>query len=54
MTFPFSIEIFTKRDAWDVIPSYATVVRLSNQALVALSVAKVSVERLFSAMRLLL
>ena len=54
MTFPLSVEIFTKRDPWDVIPSYPTAVRLSNLALSALPMTQVSVERLFSAMRLLL
>ena len=40
-------------DAWDVIPSYPTADRLSNQALAALPVTEVSVER-FSAMKLFL
>ena len=54
MTFTLPVEIFTRRDAWDVIPSYPSAVRLSNQALAALPVTQISVERLFSAMRLLL
>ena len=54
MTSPLSVDIFTKRDAWDVIPFYPTAVRLFNQALAALPVTQVSIERLFSAMRLLL
>ena len=49
---PRSVEIFTKRNAWDVIPSYPTAERrICNHAL---PVTQVSVERLFSAMRLLL
>ena len=40
-------------DAWDVIPSYDTEVRLSSQTLAAFSVTKVSVERLFFAMMIL-
>ena len=48
--FPLSVEIC----ACDVIPSYPTVVRLCNQAFPALPVTQVSVERIFSAMRLLL
>ena len=54
ITFPLSVEIFTKKDAWDVIPSYPTAVRLSNQAIAALPSTLVSVERLFFSMRLLL
>ena len=54
MTFPFSIEIFAKRDVLDVIPSYPTTVRPCSLALAALPVTRASVERLFSAMRLLL
>ena len=54
MILPPSVEIFTKKDALDVIPSYPTAVRLCNQALAVLLVTQVSVERLFSAMRLLL
>ena len=54
MTFPLSVEIFTKRDTWEVIPSYPTAVLLCNQALTALPVTQVNVEWLFSAMRLLL
>ena len=53
MTFPLSVEIFTKRDAWEVIPSYSTVVLLCNQAFAVLPVTQVNVEWLFSAMRLL-
>ena len=54
MTFPLSVEICIKRNALDVIPSYPAAVRLSNQALAALPLTQVSVERLFSAMGLLL
>ena len=59
MTFPLSDDffvcvLFTIRDELDVIPSYTTAVRLCNQALAAIPVAQISVERLFSAMRLLL
>ena len=39
---------------WDVIPSYPTAVRPCSLALAALPVTQVNVERLFSAMRLLL
>ena len=53
MTFPLFVEIFTKRDVWDVIPLYPTAVRPSSLALAALPVA-VSVERFVSPMRLLL
>ena len=42
------------QDVWDVIPSYRTAVRPCSLALAALPVTQVSVERLFSAMKLLL
>ena len=45
---------FTKGDVQDVIPSNPTAVRPCSLALAALPVTQVSVERLFSAMRLLL
>ena len=54
MNLPLAVEIFTKRDVWDVISSYPTAVRPCSLALVALPVTQVSVERLFSAIRLLL
>ena len=54
MTFPTSVEIYTKKGVWDVIPSYPTAVHPCSLALAALPVTRVSAERLFSAMRLLL
>ena len=51
--FPLSVEIVTKSDVWDVIPSYPTAVRRCCLALAALPVTRVSVEWLFPAMRLL-
>ena len=55
MTFPLSIQIFTKGMCGTSIPSHPTAVRpCSSLALAALLVTQVSVERLFSAMRLLL
>ena len=54
MTLPHSVEIFTKRGVWDVIPPYPTAVRPFGLALATLLVMQVSVERLFCAMRLLL
>ena len=53
-TFFTKIEIFTKRDVWDVIASYPTAVRPCSLALAAIPVTQVSVVRLFSAMWLLL
>ena len=46
--------VFTERDMCDVIPPNPTAVRLCSLALAALPVTYVSVERLFSAVRLLL
>ena len=45
---------FTKTNVWDAIPSYPNAVRSCSLAPAALPVTQVSVERLFSAMRLLL
>ena len=42
------------QDVWTVIPSYPEAMRSCSQAPAALPVTQVSVERLFSAMRLLL
>ncbi|KAF0304524.1 hypothetical protein FJT64_002717 [Amphibalanus amphitrite] len=42
------------QDVWDIIPSYPAAVQSCSLALAALPVAQVSIERLFSAMRLLL
>ena len=55
MTFPLSVDIFTKRDMWDVHPILPHCFALrpySNLALAAQPVTQVSVERLFSAMSL--
>ena len=46
--------MITKKDVWDINPSYPTAVRPGSRALAVLPVTQVNVERLFSAMRLLL
>ena len=54
MTLPLFVDFFTKKDVGDVILSYPTAMRSCSRALAALPVTQVSVERLFSAMELLL